>query len=84
MHKAVRNVTRLFERIQDYEKRVLKRRCRLGCDDFEALIAALACWSGSSLPSPPTSPRRCCSPWSARTAPSRSSDQAQRRGGILG
>ena len=29
MHKAVRNVTRLFERIQDYEKRVVKRRGRL-------------------------------------------------------
>ena len=26
MHKAVRNVTRLFERIQDFEKRVVKRR----------------------------------------------------------
>ena len=29
MHKAVRNVTRLFERIQDFEKRVVKRRGRL-------------------------------------------------------
>ena len=26
MHKAVRNVTRLFERIQDFEKRVIQRR----------------------------------------------------------
>ena len=26
MHKAVRNITRLFERIQDFEKRVVKRR----------------------------------------------------------
>jgi leucyl-tRNA synthetase len=42
MHKAVRNVTRLFERIQDYEKRVLQRRggqlCRA---DAEAQVAAL-------------------------------------------
>ena len=29
MHKAVRNVTRLFERIQDFEKRVVKRRGEL-------------------------------------------------------
>jgi leucyl-tRNA synthetase len=41
MHKAVRNVTRLLERIQDYEKRVLQRRDRLGHADVEALIAAL-------------------------------------------
>jgi leucyl-tRNA synthetase len=41
MHKAVRNVTRLLERIQDYEKRVLQRRDRLGRADVEALIAAL-------------------------------------------
>ena len=30
MHKAVRNITRLFERIQDFEKRVVKRRGRAG------------------------------------------------------
>jgi leucyl-tRNA synthetase len=41
MHKAVRNVTRLLERIQDYEKRVLQRRDRLGYADVEALVAAL-------------------------------------------
>jgi leucyl-tRNA synthetase len=41
MHKAVRNVTRLFERIQDYEKRVLKRRGALSRDDAEALLEAL-------------------------------------------
>jgi leucyl-tRNA synthetase len=41
MHKAVRNVTRLLERIQDYEKRVLQRRDRLGHADLEALVAAL-------------------------------------------
>jgi len=41
MHKAVRNVTRLLERIQDYEKRIVKRRGRLSSADFEALLAAL-------------------------------------------
>jgi len=41
MHTAVRNVTRLLERIQDYEKRVLKRRGALGRDDAEALLEAL-------------------------------------------
>jgi leucyl-tRNA synthetase len=41
MHKAVRNVTRLFERIQDFEKRVLKRRGQLSRADAEALVDAL-------------------------------------------
>jgi len=41
MHKAVRNVTRLLERIKDYEKRVVKRQGRLGREDYEALLAAL-------------------------------------------
>jgi leucyl-tRNA synthetase len=41
MHKAVRNITRLFERIQDFEKRVVKRRGQLGRADAEAQIAAL-------------------------------------------
>jgi leucyl-tRNA synthetase len=41
MHKAVRNVTRLLERIKDYEKRVVKRRGQLGREDFEALLEAL-------------------------------------------
>jgi leucyl-tRNA synthetase len=42
MHKAVRNVTRLFERIQDYEKRIVKRRGELSRADFETLLEALA------------------------------------------
>jgi leucyl-tRNA synthetase len=42
MHKAVRDVTRLFERVQDYEKRVLERRGELGREDFDALLVALA------------------------------------------
>jgi leucyl-tRNA synthetase len=41
MHKAVRNVTRMLERIKDYEKRVAKRRGRLDREDFEALLEAL-------------------------------------------
>ncbi len=42
MHKAVRNVTRLLERIKDYEKRIVQRRGQLGREDFEALLEALA------------------------------------------
>ena len=42
MHKAIRNVTRLLERIKDYEKRVVKRRGQLGREDYAALLEALA------------------------------------------
>ena len=42
MHSAVRNVMRLFERIKDYEKRVIARRGELGQADSEALIEALS------------------------------------------
>jgi leucyl-tRNA synthetase len=41
MHKAVRNVTRLLERIQDFEKRVVDRNGRLIGEDAEAQVAAL-------------------------------------------
>ncbi len=41
MHKAIRNITRLFERIQDFEKRVVKRRGQLDRADAEAQLAAL-------------------------------------------
>jgi len=41
MHKAIRNVTRLFERVQDFEKRVLQRRGQLDRADAEAQVAAL-------------------------------------------
>jgi leucyl-tRNA synthetase len=41
MHKAVRDVTRLFERIQGFEKRVVERRGELSRDDAEALAEAL-------------------------------------------
>jgi leucyl-tRNA synthetase len=41
MHSAVRNVMRLFERIKDYEKRVVAKRGELCPEDHEALLAAL-------------------------------------------
>ena len=53
MHKAVRNVTRLLERIQDYEKRIVKRRGALGRDDYEALLEALALLARSLSPFAP-------------------------------
>jgi leucyl-tRNA synthetase len=37
----VRDVMRLFERIKDYEKRVLARTGELGAADREALLQAL-------------------------------------------
>jgi leucyl-tRNA synthetase len=40
MHKSIRNLTRLFERIQDFEKQ-LKKRGQLDRADAEALIAAI-------------------------------------------
>lgn len=42
MHSAVRNVMRLFDRIKDFEKRVLAREERLGPADTEALLQALS------------------------------------------
>jgi leucyl-tRNA synthetase len=41
MHSAVRNVMRLFDRIKDFEKRVLARQPALGGADTEALLQAL-------------------------------------------
>jgi leucyl-tRNA synthetase len=41
MHSAVRNVMRLFDRIRDYEKRVIAKRGSLCVEDREVLIAAL-------------------------------------------
>jgi leucyl-tRNA synthetase len=41
MHKAVRNITRLLERIKDYEKRIVQRRGQLSREDYEALLEAL-------------------------------------------
>ncbi|HEV7399075.1 MAG TPA: class I tRNA ligase family protein [Solirubrobacterales bacterium] len=53
MHTAVRDVTRLFERIQDFEKRVLQRRdapCRA---DAEAQVAALVLLAQALAPFAP-------------------------------
>jgi leucyl-tRNA synthetase len=41
MHTAVRNVMRLFDRIRDFEKRVLARQGQLSPADSDALIDAL-------------------------------------------
>ena len=40
MHKSIRNLTRLFERIQQFEKQ-LKKRGQLDRADAEALVAAI-------------------------------------------
>jgi leucyl-tRNA synthetase len=53
MHKAVRDVTRLFERIQDFEKRVVQRRGQLGRADAEAQLAALALLAQTLVPFAP-------------------------------
>jgi leucyl-tRNA synthetase len=41
MHSAVRNVMRLFDRIKDFEKRVLARQAALTNADNDALVEAL-------------------------------------------
>ena len=41
MHSAVRNAMRLFDRIKDFEKRVLARQPQLSKANSEALLAAL-------------------------------------------
>jgi leucyl-tRNA synthetase len=41
MHSAVRNVMRLFDRIKDFEKRVLAREPELNAANREALLGAL-------------------------------------------
>jgi leucyl-tRNA synthetase len=53
MHKAVRDITRLFERIQDFEKRVVKRRGQLDRADAEAQVAALALLAQALAPFAP-------------------------------
>ncbi|HWO47892.1 MAG TPA: class I tRNA ligase family protein [Solirubrobacterales bacterium] len=53
MHKSIRDITRLFERIQDFEKRVIKRRGELGRADAEAQLAALALLARTLVPFTP-------------------------------
>ncbi len=42
MHSAVRNVMRLFDRVKDYEKRVIARQGELGEADRDALLQAIS------------------------------------------
>ena len=53
MHSAVRNVMRLFDRIRDYEKRVIAKRGDLCAEDRDALIAALAMLARVLIPFAP-------------------------------
>jgi leucyl-tRNA synthetase len=53
LHKSVRNLTRLFERIQDFEKRVVKRRGQLDRADAEAQVAALVLLAQALAPFAP-------------------------------
>ncbi len=53
MHKAIRDLTRLFERIQDFEKRVVKRRGQLDGADAEAQVAALVLLAQALAPFAP-------------------------------
>ncbi|TMK57886.1 MAG: hypothetical protein E6G51_05045 [Actinobacteria bacterium] len=53
MHKSIRDITRLFERIQDFEKRVIKRRGAVGRADAEAQLAALALLARTLVPFAP-------------------------------
>jgi leucyl-tRNA synthetase len=55
MHKAVRDITRLFERIQDFEKRVVQRRGQLDRADAEAQVAALVLLAQALAPFAPHS-----------------------------
>ena len=53
MHSAVRNVMRLFDRIRDYEKRVIAKRGSLCVEDHEALVAALGTLARVLMPFTP-------------------------------
>ena len=45
MHSAARNVMRLFDRIKDFEKRVLARQPQLSKANTDALLSALRTFS---------------------------------------
>jgi leucyl-tRNA synthetase len=53
LHSAVRNVMRLFDRIKDFEKRVLAREPALAAANLEALTAALGVLVGMLAPFTP-------------------------------
>ncbi len=86
MHKAIRNLTRLFERIQDFEKRVLKRRGELSRADAEAQVTALLALLRALVPFAPHAAEQLLllaagrtddsglpGPWPERLVPSESS-----------
>jgi leucyl-tRNA synthetase len=52
MHKAIRNLTRLFERIQQFEQQ-LKKKGQLDTVDAEALVAAILLLARALLPFAP-------------------------------
>ena len=70
MHKAIRNLTRLFERIQDFEKRVVKRRGQLDRADAEAQIAALVLLARALAPFAPHDGRGAAARLGLEEAPS--------------
>ncbi len=60
MHSAVRNVMRLFDRIKDFDKKVVARQGALGRADSDALLAMRwRCWPSCSALSPRIWPRSC-------------------------
>ena len=69
MHKAIRNITRLFERIQEFEKRVVKRRGQLDRADAEAQIAALVLLIQALAPFAPHTAEELLIASGGRTAP---------------
>ena len=87
MHKAVRNITRLFERIQDFEKRVVQRRGQLDRADAEAQVAALVLLAQALAPFAPHTAeelllalRRCeTTPSCRRAGPRRPRSRSPRR-----
>ncbi len=53
MHSAVRDAMRLFQRIEDFEARVIERRGSLSREDSDVLVAALATLSQILVPFTP-------------------------------
>jgi leucyl-tRNA synthetase len=53
MHKAVRNVMRLFERIQDFQSRATAKRGSLSREDHESMLEALRLLMGALEPFAP-------------------------------
>jgi leucyl-tRNA synthetase len=96
MHTAVRDVTRLFERIQDFEKRVIERRGELCRADAEAQVAALVMLAQVLAPFAPHAAEALLlaageeegvglpGPWPSELALVRLSDEARAAGGRAG